>query len=85
MTVSGTTRLAHPLVLDGLMPDRIAPGRSIRVVASLPNGTVAPLVWLHEYDDRHPHPFLFRKAIPLPAGTVISGVPNDAAIGLIPR
>jgi mono/diheme cytochrome c family protein len=81
--VKGMTRLTQPLVLDGLMPDTIAPRQSIRIVASLPNGSVEPLVWLHEYDDRYRHPFLFRKAIRLPAGTVIRGVPDDAVVELI--
>jgi hypothetical protein len=85
MRVTGTTRLSRAVLLDGLMPDRIAPTQSARLIASRPDGSVEPLVWLHEYDDRHPHPFLFRKAITLPAGTVISGVPNDAVIGLIPH
>jgi mono/diheme cytochrome c family protein len=81
--VTGTTRLTQPLVVDGLMPDTIPPRQSIRIVATLPNGSVEPLVWLHEYDSRYRHPFLFRKAIRLPAGTVIRGVPDDALVELI--
>jgi len=81
--VKGTATLTQPLVLDGLLPDRIPPRQSIRIVASLPNGSIQPLVWLHEYDERYRHPFLFRKAITLPAGTVIRGVPNDALVELI--
>jgi hypothetical protein len=83
--ISGTATLTQPLVLDGLMPDKVPPRQSIRVTASLPNGSVEPLVWLHEYDDRYRHPFLFRKALRLPAGTVINGVPPGAVIELIPR
>ena len=81
----GETRLAQPLVLDGLIPATIPSGQSVRVTASLPDGSVEPLVWLHEYDNRYQHPFLFRKAISLPAGTVIRGVPNGASIELIAR
>jgi mono/diheme cytochrome c family protein len=83
--ISGTATLTQPLVLDGLMPDKVPPRQSIRVTASLPNGSVEPLVWLHEYDDRYRHPFLLRKALRLPAGTVIHGVPPGAVIELIPR
>ena len=67
------------------MPDKIPPRQSIRITASLPNGSVEPLVWLHQYDDRYRHPFLFRKAVRLPAGTVIHGVPPDALVELIPH
>jgi hypothetical protein len=83
-SVSGTATLDRPLVLEGLMPNTIPPHQSIRIIASFPNGTVKPLVWLHEYDNRYQHPFLFRKAVHLPAGTVIRGLPPGAAIELIP-
>ena len=81
--VRGVTTLDRPLVLDGLLPEKIASNQSIRIIAALPNGAVEPLVWLHQYDGRYPHPFLFRKALRLPAGTIINGVPNDALIGLL--
>jgi hypothetical protein len=81
--VSGATTLDRPLVLDGLLPEKIASSQSIRITAALPDGRVEPLIWLHQYDDRNPHPFLFRKALRLPAGTVIHGVPNDAIVGLL--
>jgi mono/diheme cytochrome c family protein len=83
--VTGTTTLSQPVILDGLMPDRVPSGRSMRITASLPNGSVEPLVWLHQYDNRYRHPFLFRKSIRLPAGTVIRGVPDDAVVNLIPH
>jgi mono/diheme cytochrome c family protein len=83
--ISGTTTLAQPLLVDGLMAGKVPPRQSMRITAALPNGSVEPLVWLHEYDERYRHPFLFRKAIRLPAGTVIRGVPPGAVIELIPR
>lgn len=83
--MTGTTTLAQPLVLDGLMRETIKSGRSIRITPSLPNGAVEPLLWLHDYDNRYRHPFLFRKALRLPAGTVIRGVPDDAVVDLIPH
>src|SRR5262245_8758217 len=82
--VSGSLTLQQPLVVDGLMPRKVAPGQSMRVTALLPNGAVEPLLWLHGYDERFSHPFLFRKSIPLPAGTVIRGVPAADLIELIP-
>jgi len=82
-TVSGAMTLDRPLVLEGLLPARIASNQSIRITAALPDGRVEPLIWLHQYDDRSPHPFLFRKALQLPAGTIIHGVPNDAIVGLL--
>jgi hypothetical protein len=82
-TISGATTLDRPVVLEGLLPERVASNQSIRVTAALPDGHVEPLIWLHQYDDRSPHSFLFRKALRLPAGTVIHGVPNNATVGLL--
>lgn len=82
-TVRGVTTLDRPLVVDGLLPEQVASHQSIRITASLPDGSVEPLIWLHQYEQRYTHPFLFRKPLRLPAGTVIRGVPDDAAVGLL--
>ncbi len=81
--ISGAMTLERPLVLDGLLPEKIASNQSIRITAALPNGAVEPLIWLHQYDGRYQHPFMFRKAVRLPAGTIINGVPTDAVVGLL--
>jgi hypothetical protein len=84
VAISGSVTLQQPLIVDGLMPQNVPPGQSMRITASLPNGSVQPLLWLHGYDNRFRHPFLLRKAIPLPAGTIIRGVSAEAVIELIP-
>jgi hypothetical protein len=56
----------------------------MRIVALLPDGHIEPLLWLYEYDERFPHPFLLRKPLTLPAGTRIQGVPSEASVFLIP-
>lgn len=81
--INGDFTLGQALNVDGLLPEKVPP-RSIKVVAALPGGSIEPLIWLYEYDDRYQHPFLFRKARNLPAGTMIRGVPPDAVIALIP-
>ena len=62
LRVQGAFTLREDVVLDGVFPDRVPPGRSLRIVAVPPGGSVEPLVWLHEYDSRFPHPFLFRRS-----------------------
>jgi hypothetical protein len=52
-------------------------------VAVLPGGHVEPLLWLHGYDARYPHPFLLRTRLRLPAGTTIRGVPRGAVLVLL--
>jgi hypothetical protein len=82
--VSGQFRLPGAVTLDGVIPEQVPPGRSMQIVAALPTGSIEPLVWLYEYDDRYKHPFLFRRLISLPAGTTIQGVPSDAVVMLLP-
>jgi hypothetical protein len=84
VVVSGNLTLERPIVLDGLVPKKVPDGTSLEIVGTLPDGSMEPLIWLYEYKDSYQHPFWFREAIDLPAGTVIRGVPSDAQIVLIP-
>jgi hypothetical protein len=83
VTVSGELLLTRAIAIDGLIPERMPPG-SRQIVAVRPDGAIEPLVWLYEYKDSLRHPFLFRRTIRLPAGTLIKGVPREAQILLIP-
>ena len=84
ITVSGDVRLDRAIALDGILPGRVPQGASIQVVAVLPDGEVEPLLWLYEYRASDRRPFLLRKTLDIPAGTLIRGVPRDATIELIP-
>ncbi len=81
--VQGPLVVSQAVTLRGLQPERVSAGQSFRVVAVLPDGAVEPLVWLHQYESRYAHPFLFRQPIRLPAGTRIQGVPPDAVVALL--
>ena len=82
--VQGPFTVRASVTVDGLLPLHVPPGRSMQVIAVLPNGRVEPLVWLREFDQRYAHPFLLRRPLTLPAGSEIRGVAPDASIGLIP-
>jgi hypothetical protein len=84
ISVTGDVTLDQYVVLDGLLPLKAPSEGAMKIVAVLPDGETKPLLWLYEYKDRYQHPFLFRQAVDLPAGTVIRGVPHDAQIALIP-
>jgi hypothetical protein len=83
LRVSGPFTVRAPLVVDGVVPERVPPGQSLRVVAISPDGAMTPLIWLHDFNDQFPHPFLFTSPLTLPTGTTIQGVPPSASIGLI--
>jgi mono/diheme cytochrome c family protein len=84
LVVRNDMPLNRDLVLDGLWPERVPPDDSMQVVATLPDGSVEPLLWLHDYNNAQRHPFLFREPLALPSGTVIRGVSQDARLVLIP-
>jgi len=83
VTARGEFTLTSPLTVDGLLPERVPDRRSLQIVAALPGGRVEPLLWLYEYRNAFRHPFLFRKPITLPAGTVIRGLPSTASVTLL--
>ncbi|PWT85813.1 MAG: hypothetical protein C5B57_02215 [Blastocatellia bacterium] len=83
LAVSGDLTIDRPITVDGLWPEHVPPGASMQIVAAWQNGRVEPLLWLYEYNDSYRHPFRFRRAIEIPAGTTIRGVPRDAKIVLM--
>jgi len=84
IAVSGRAGLDRALLLDGLLPSKIAANSSMKILARLPDGSVLPLLWLQNYDPRYPHPFLLRKPLALPPCTVIEGLKDGAGLLLIP-
>jgi hypothetical protein len=73
VAISGDTKLAHPLTLGGLWPEKIPEGASFQMTAELPDGSIYPVIWLHKFMMKFNHPFLLRTPLELPAGTVIKG------------
>jgi hypothetical protein len=84
IAVSGDQKLAAALKLDGLWPRTVPDGASFQVTAELPDGSVEPLLWLQNYKKTYDHPFLLRRPLALPAGTMIRGVPPGATVALMP-
>ena len=84
IAVMGDLKLARPFKLDGMLPKSVPDGSSFQITAELPDGSIEPLLWLENYKKAYEHPFLLRRPVDLPAGTVVRGVPKDAAILLLP-
>jgi len=81
--VNGDVTLIKPMKVDGLLPVAVPEHGSFQIVATLPDSSVQPLLWLDDYKPQFGHPFLFRTPLELPAGTIISGVPSGAKILLL--
>ena len=80
--VADTLTLKSAMRLDGLLPE--GPVDGARITATLPDGRVEPLLWLDGYSEAFRHPFLLRRPLALPAGTIIAGVKPPASILLLP-
>ncbi len=84
LSVSGDFALKSAFSLDGLWPENVPEKGSFQITAQLPDGTIAPLLWLQDYKAQFGHPFLFQTPVSLPARTVIRGIPPGAKIALLP-
>ncbi len=81
--IHGNYTLKHDTVLGGLLPVAIPEKASIRIAASLPDGSMEPLLWLETYKPAFGHPFYFRRPLKLPAGTELVGIPAEAKVALL--
>jgi hypothetical protein len=83
LTVNGDFALRAPMKLDGIWPQAVPDKASFQIVASLPDGSLQPLVWIQDYKTQWGHPFLFRTPLDLPKGTTIQGIPAGASVVLL--
>ncbi len=84
VAISGDTTLHKPLKLDGIWPESVDDNANLQITAELPDGSVEPLLWLHNYKKQFAHEFLLKRPLDLPAGTVVRGVPPEAKLFLLP-
>ncbi len=71
LTVNTSTRLASPLLLTALAPQPDSPVPDIKITATLPDGEIQPIVWLHGYQPAWHSTFRLASGLQLPTGTVI--------------
>jgi hypothetical protein len=83
IVVDGEYRTVQPLTIDGLLPVAVPAGAFMRIAAELPDGRIEPLLWLYNYQPAQGHPYLLRKPLRLPKGTVVRGVPSGARVALL--
>jgi len=84
IVAKGDLKLNKRFLLDGLFPRNVPENASFQVIAEFPDGRIEPLLWLDGYNQKFAHAFLLRTPIDLPAGTTITGIPDGAAIALLP-
>lgn len=84
VAVSGDTKLTKAMTLDGLWMKTVPDDAKYQVIAELPDGSIEPLIWLQNYKNKFAHPYLLRRPLELPVGTIIRGVPASDTILLMP-
>ena len=84
IAVSGEFQLRKDFLLDGIMPKNVPDEATYQITAELPDGSIEPLLWFEHYSAKFAHPFLYRNAVDLPAGTKIHGVPAGSTVVLLP-
>ena len=65
-------RLTRAATISGLQPLATATVDSAKITATMPDGSVIPLVWLYKYNPAAKVAFRFAKPLRLPAGTVVA-------------
>jgi len=83
--VEGSLTLKSASKVTGI---RVNNAGSFMAVAKLPDGSTEPLLWLYQYNPRFDHPFIYKDALSLPAGTTIEISPagtGSVTLLLAPR
>jgi len=75
LTVSSAVTVRRSATLAGVRPLRVPKGASLRAIAVHPDGTIEPLLWLHNFDPRWTRDYRFREPVRLAAGSRILLVP----------
>jgi len=84
LAAHGDFQFHRAFVLDGLVPQNVPEKAEFQVTAELPDGSVAPLVWIENYKPRFAHAFLLREPLTLPPGSILRGIPDGVTLLLLP-
>jgi hypothetical protein len=71
VVASDSLRLKSAAHAIAVRPRDLAKGSSVQVIATHPDGTVEPLIWIYRYDPKFARTYYYRVPLDLPAGTVI--------------
>lgn len=80
--VSGTFRLKSPVEVTGIDAGPLPGGASLQVIATLPDGSVDPLIWIQVFNPAFHQPYILKTPLKFPAGTVIQTIPASGSVSL---
>lgn len=76
-TVTSALAVKDSVELFGIMPVGIEPNDSVQVIASRPDGSIVPLLWVKQANADYSQIYYYSNDVPLPPGSKISVVPPD--------
>ena len=78
LPVTGTLKLKQDVTIAAIRPRKLRDGASVRLVAERPDGTLEPLIWIHNHASHFTRDYYLRTPLRLPAGSRIRMNPGDA-------
>ncbi len=81
--VRGTRKLAAGSSFAGIQPGALPKGGALQVIATLPDGSVIPLLWVQSFNASYNQPYWFKSPLKFPPGTVIEISPRSATASLL--
>jgi hypothetical protein len=78
IVVSSNTKLEAPARVLAVRAKDMKKGESIQVIAARPDGTLAPLLWIYQYNPGFQRTYYLKSPVSLPAGTQIETSPPGA-------
>lgn len=84
LIVRGSRKLAAAGTFAGIQPGPLPKSGALQVTATLPDGSVQPLLWVQSFNPSYNQPYWFKSALKFPAGTVIEIAPSSATASLFP-
>lgn len=80
MPVQDGLVLKRPVLAGGIEAHELPEGGQVQVWAQRPDGSVAHLVWLHDFRAKWNRPYQFRDPVTLPAGTRVRQYPAGESV-----
>jgi mono/diheme cytochrome c family protein len=71
---SANLKLSTDITLHAVAPHMHYLGREMKVTATLPDGSVKPLLWIKDWDFHWQETYLFKEPVKLPAGSRVDVV-----------
>ena len=73
--VTDVLTLKTAMTLTAIQPHKVPEEARLVVTATRPDGSVEPLLWLYNYNQKFPHTYFYRAEVRLPAGSRIEVTP----------